>query len=72
MAKLLDLVTEIKSGIRSRQTRLEAQRLKEDEAPVVSAGISTFRANKETHTGLGHHVAFFINYEDTEYVTILC
>ena len=56
MARLLDMVTELKGDIGARLTRLEAWGFEYDQALVVSAGSSTIRAYGETRAGLGRNM----------------
>ena len=56
MARLLDMVTELKDDIRARVTRLKARKFEDDQSSVVSAGNSTFRANAETRVRLGRNM----------------
>nr|CCA25736.1 Mitochondrial Carrier (MC) Family putative [Albugo laibachii Nc14] len=57
IARLLDLVPELKSDIRAHLSRIEDRRSEDDQASVVSAGSSTFRAYEKTHTGSARHHA---------------
>nr|CCA26258.1 AlNc14C362G10998 [Albugo laibachii Nc14] len=56
MTRLLDIVTELKGDIGARLTRLEARRFEDDQASVVSASSSTFRAYAKTRAGLGRNM----------------
>lgn len=56
MEGLLDMVTELKGDIGARLTSLEAWRFEDDQASVVSAGRSTFRAYAKTCAGLGRNI----------------
>uniref|UniRef100_A0AAV1UYM3 Uncharacterized protein n=1 Tax=Peronospora matthiolae TaxID=2874970 RepID=A0AAV1UYM3_9STRA len=56
MARLLELITDLKGDMGACLNRLEARRVEDDQGSVVSAGSSTFRTYAEARTGFGRNM----------------
>ncbi|KAG7381237.1 hypothetical protein PHYPSEUDO_006281 [Phytophthora pseudosyringae] len=56
VAKLLEMVAELKGDVGARLHRLESRLVDDDQGSIVSSGSSTFRAYAEAHSGIGRRM----------------